>query len=54
MTDRSEMMALFRILFILSINKSNKADKTNGTGLMICRAAFGINRFPFFTKVTRV
>lgn len=57
-TYRSEMMALFGILFMLSINKSNKADanrawKTNGTGLMICRAAFGINRFRFLLRSLR-
>lgn len=57
-TSRSEMMALFGILFMLLINKSNKADanrawKTNGTGLMICRAAFGINRFRFLLRSLR-
>jgi hypothetical protein len=39
-TTRTEIMALFGVLYILSINKSCKADarrawKTNGTGLMI-------------------
>lgn len=57
-TNRSEIMALFGILFMLSKNKSNKADanrawKTNGTGLMICRAAFGINRFRFLLRSLR-
>lgn len=57
-TCRSEVMALFGVLFILGINKSCKADarcawKKNGTGLTICRAAFGINRFRFLLQALR-
>jgi len=57
-TTRSEIMGLYGIFLILSINKSNKADAnrawdTNGTGLIICRAAVGINRFRFLLRSLR-
>lgn len=57
-TSRTEVMALLGILFMLSINKGCRADarrawKSNGTGLMICRAAFGINRFRFLLQSLR-
>ncbi|XP_071052964.1 piggyBac transposable element-derived protein 4-like [Onthophagus taurus] len=57
-TTRFEIMALMGILFLLGINKSSRANasrawKTNGTGMMICRATFGINRFRFLLQSLR-
>lgn len=50
LTSRSELMGLMGILILLSLNKSCSANaanawKTNGTGLIVCRAAFSLNRF---------
>ncbi|XP_022906604.2 piggyBac transposable element-derived protein 4-like [Onthophagus taurus] len=56
--ERDCRIMLMEILFLLGINKSSRANasrawKTNGTGMMTCRATFGINRFRFLLQSLR-
>lgn len=57
-TSRVEIMALFGILFLISVKKGNGSNalelwKSDGTGMMILRAAFSSKRFLFLLRSLR-